>query len=224
LNVLRNVAKERNAQFVYVDEPARVLRADLYGSRFEYGGATIELHLGGRHQIENAQLAMLISRSLGIGRAAIEEGLSRVKAAGRSEIMKGDQLVLLDGAHNPDKISALVKYCVDQRLTSFNVVFGVLAEKDVENMLVFLKPITRKLFATRSSYAHRQILEPRKIVAIARKCGIPAEAFEDSDEAFSTAAKEKVPVLITGSLFLAGELRQKWYPPKEILERRRSVW
>jgi len=112
---------------------------------------------------------------------------------------------IVDGAHNPpaakalaDAISSLVP-----RPSSLSLVAGFCGDKDVDAVLGILAPLVRKGYAVRTN-------NPRSLSAEAtasrmRAAGIDAAACGSLREALDASGAERGPVLVCGSLFLAGE-------------------
>ena len=91
--------------------------------------------------MENAALAAAACQSLSAGEKrltqdVITKGLKRATWPGRFEIVAGEPLIILDGAHNPDGIRTL-RQTLDEVYPGRSVVFlfGVLADKDHAEMI-----------------------------------------------------------------------------------------
>jgi dihydrofolate synthase/folylpolyglutamate synthase len=108
-----------------------------------------------------------------------------------------------DGAHNPDGARYLV-----ERLPrdDFTIVASILADKDVDEMLRTLRSAGSRLVATRSSSA--RALPARDLAALARRHFDSVEAIDDPVVALARAHELGEPVLVTGSLYLLGDLAQ----------------
>lgn len=109
--------------------------------------------LAGRHQAENAALALnallLLHRwkpELALTPDAIRNGLRQVRWPCRFEVFSGTPDVVVDGAHNPDGMRRFVQtfrqVFPDRQAT---VIFGVLRDKDVAGMLDVLGEITKSI-------------------------------------------------------------------------------
>jgi dihydrofolate synthase/folylpolyglutamate synthase len=110
-----------------------------------------------------------------------------------------------DGAHNPHG----VRYLVEQLRGSepqgdFTIVVSILADKDADEMLRTLRRVGSRLVATRSSSA--RALAAVDVAELAREHFEHVEALEDPVEAVARAHELGEPVLVTGSLYLLGDL------------------
>lgn len=101
-------------------EGIRVLSESLNGESFSYRSSDgrwyekIEIPLLGRHQINNAALALealnTIRNYYCISEFQTEDGLRKTIWRGRIEILEKDPLVICDGAHNPDGAKSLLNF------------------------------------------------------------------------------------------------------------------
>ena len=93
----------------------------------------------------------------GISDAAIRAGLSRATWPGRFEVLSREPLLIVDGAHNPNGVEALVDtiraYFPDQKI---NFVMGVMKDKDYHSMLRLIAPYAAR-FITELPDAHRAL-------------------------------------------------------------------
>jgi len=202
------VASEERGRLVYQDEQGLL---DLPSPR-----------LFGRHQIDNAGTAIAALRAAGfkLAPAAYDKGLVRAEWPARMQRLSvGDLLVhapagsevWLDGAHNPDggRIVAGALADLEERVSRPVVlIVGMLATKDREGFLRNFTGLTRRLIAVP---IHQEKGVPAEEVAqTARGIGIPADACADVAAALAHVADLDLDppprILITGSLYLAGEV------------------
>jgi dihydrofolate synthase/folylpolyglutamate synthase len=179
--------------------------------------------LVGRHQIENAGCAIATLRSLpslDVGSEAIEAGLLRVDWPARMQrlglgrlcdlLPEGAEL-WLDGGHNPDggKAIAATLAELDERAPKpIVLVVGMLNTKDSDGFLEPFAGLAGRVYGVpiRSSTAART---PDEVVSAADRAGLAAETCPSIEAALAKVARASGPVaprvLITGSLYLAGE-------------------
>jgi dihydrofolate synthase / folylpolyglutamate synthase len=108
-----------------------------------------------------------------------------------------------DGAHNPHGVAYLA-----ERLppADYTVVVSILGDKDIDAMLRELARLGMRLVATRSSSA--RALPAAQVAQRARAHFAHVEAIEDPARAVARAHELGEPVLVTGSLYLLGDLVQ----------------
>jgi dihydrofolate synthase/folylpolyglutamate synthase len=119
-----------------------------------------------------------------------------------------------DGAHNPDG----ARYLVDHlEHGDFTLVVSILADKDANAMLRQLRRAGSRLVATRSSSP--RALEPEALGELARLHFPHVETVDDPTEALARAHELGEPVLVTGSLYLLGDIAAGERDPE-----RRAAW
>jgi dihydrofolate synthase / folylpolyglutamate synthase len=132
----------------------------------------------------------------------------RVSLPGRFELRDGE---IRDGAHNPDGARHLVEQL---ERDDYTIVASILADKDVDAMLTVLRRAGRRLVATTSS-------SPRALPAgdLAERARPHFDVVEVVDHPVAAVARAHElgePVLVTGSLYLLGDI--------EAQEERRAAW
>ena len=115
-----------------------------------------------------------------------------------------------DGAHNPDGARHLVEQLDGD---DYTVVASILADKDVDAMLRILRRVGARFVATRSSSP--RALPADDLAEVARRHFDQVEVVDDPVAAVARAHELGEPVLVTGSLYLLGDLAQ---------EERRAAW
>jgi dihydrofolate synthase / folylpolyglutamate synthase len=166
----------------------------------------ITLALQGDHQRANAALALrALELTSSLSPPAVREGLASACWPGRLQLVRGAPDVLFDGAHNPAGIDLLVE---EMRALAaerpIRVLFGVMRDKNWSPMLQALARIAVELVVTRPRQARSA--DPRLVAAASP---IPARVIDDPVRAYedlrASCSADDV-VLVTGSLFLVGDL------------------
>ena len=123
-----------------------------------------------------------------------------VSLPGRLEHRDGE---IRDGAHNPDG----ARYLVERLLAEdYTLVVSILADKNVDEMLRELRRAGSCLIATRSS--SERALQAEVLGTYARGVFDRVEVVEDPIQALARAHELGEPVLVTGSLYLLGDIAQ----------------
>ncbi len=161
--------------------------------------------------------------------------LANARLPGRLETMPQpitEPAVMLDGAHNPQKMAALVAALRHGRTGGAAppvVVFGALAGKATAEMLAMLAPLAGALVTTGVAVQGKEAADPGALAALANAIGFagPVAAVAEPTEAVAhaLALAERCGgwVLVTGSLFLLGSVRGRWYPADEVV-RQQTPW
>jgi dihydrofolate synthase/folylpolyglutamate synthase len=188
--------------------------------------------LTGRHQFDNAGVAIATLRTikgLRIPHAAFEAGLAKAEWPARLQRLAHGALMArlppaselwLDGAHNPDggrAISAALADLEERVSRPLVLIVGMLASKDCEGFLRNFSGLARRVIAIPIPHQEKG-LPAGKLAECARSVGIPAQSRDSLAAALDTVGKleiEPAPrILITGSLYIAGEvLAQNGTPP-----------
>jgi dihydrofolate synthase / folylpolyglutamate synthase len=179
--------------------------------------------LYGRHQFDNAGAAIATLRSLEglqLPVSAFEASLTTAQWPARLQRLTQGRLVGLvpedselwvDGAHNPDAGRAIAAALADleERVARPVVlVVGMLATKDCDGFLRNFAGLARAVIGV--PIHQERTLPPAAIAAAAQRVGIPADfagSLEAALAAIAALALKPGPrIMVTGSLYLAGEL------------------
>jgi dihydrofolate synthase/folylpolyglutamate synthase len=184
---------------------------------------SVRVGMSGVHQAANAAVAAGACRLLGLGEADIRSGIREARLPCRVERMPGEPKVILDGAHNGDKVRALMGALGAVRVDRRFFVLGAVGDKDYEGLARELAgPVDRFFVTMPPGNAPRPGLPPKKFARALRQSGaVDIQEFVDPWRAFEAALSEAGEgdlVVVAGSLFLAGELRKRWVSEERIVE------
>ena len=177
------------------------------GQVFSYGDMKhIRLPLLGNHQAANAACAIEAARVLGIGEAAVRDGLQSAVWPCRFEYFAKEPPLVLDGAHNAHGAAALAASLADyfpgQR---FTMLMGVMADKDIGAILQIMEPLAARFICLAPDYD--RALPPGTLAGMIRS--VPAETAASPEEALETAQRYGEPICAFGSLYYIGYLRNQ---------------
>jgi dihydrofolate synthase/folylpolyglutamate synthase len=172
-------------------------------------------------QYENAALAVAAARRAlpELDPERVEAALAAVSLPGRLEEIADDgRTVLLDGAHNAEKLHATAAY-VCERFPGRRVVavLALKSTKSVEALARELDGLAAAVVVTAFEAPPWKPRPPDELAAQLPEAGYRGriEHRADPGEAFEAALAQTRPgdvVLVTGSLYLAGNLRPTWFP------------
>ena len=213
MRVFRDAAEKMHAPIMEVrSSEIEVLLADARGAEFSFRGRKARIRLAGRHQVENACLALsgaelLKTRGFDLPWEKCLAGLEKAVWPGRLEWI--DDHTLIDGAHNPHGARALSAY-VREYLAGRKIVpvIGMMGDKDVESCVALYAELAEKIVATQVDYP--RAMPAGDLKNLLRTHGVDAEAEATIPAALNRAreiAGEDGVVLICGSLYVAGEAR-----------------
>lgn len=175
-------------------------------------------NLLGRHQLHNAALAVaaidcLRATGMPIADNAVHRGLRQVKWPARVEHLADRPTIILDSAHNVPSAEALVHTLQEcfPAAGAKRVVFAVSSDKPVGEILRVLAGYFDHFHLTQYANNPRSV-PPEKLAALLTEVA-PGKSFHVHANAIAAwtaacaAAAASDLVCITGSVFLAGELR-----------------
>lgn len=210
----------------------RVRAMDHNGTVFDYRGPRwrfdgLRVRLLGEHQAANAAVALgmleaLEEQGIAIGEAAVRAGLAQAHIPGRLEIMQDDPPVVLDGAHNPEKARRL-RLALEALFPGRPVVLvlGCLSAKEVGGVIEELAPLAGMTVTTAPTVYFKPAVAPDDLARAVADAGGRAVAVADPlyalDLALRSARAADAIVVVTGSLYLVGEVREHWRPTEELL-------
>lgn len=222
LEILRQTASARQAPFheVYREAVWQQIREVSEGQFFSLETPSrkwqeLFIPLRGDHQLINAAAALLaleVMEEAGwlISKEAVTQGLARVYWPGRLEKVRENPLVIVDGAHNPDGQQALALWLskIRPQVRKIYLVIGMLDDKEPDGVRL-LEPLADSIIVTR--VPSQRALKWDNLAAYFKELGhgdvrlIPNPR-DAVDQALAEADKEDL-ILVTGSLYLIGELR-----------------
>jgi dihydrofolate synthase/folylpolyglutamate synthase len=171
------------------------------------------LALRGRHQLENAKVAILLAETLGDGFAIsvsnVEAGLRSAEHPGRLEL-HGD--FLFDGAHNTGGARALREYLEEYVNSPVTMIFGAMSDKDVSEIAEILFPKAETLILTRPD--NPRSASPDDLARLAAVFSHGKSVYKTATVREAIAAARGVReeaggiICVTGSLYLVGEVQK----------------
>jgi len=189
--------------------------------------------LHGRHQFENAGLAIATLRgvsALSLPQAAFEAGVANAEWPARMQRLTQGSLIALvppgselwlDGSHNPDggRATASALADIEERVPRpLVLVVGMLTTKDATGFLGNFAGLARRVIAIPIA-AQPNAMTADAVADVAKAAGIPAWRRDSLEDALAAVARldlEPAPrIVITGSLYLAGEVLQANGTPPE---------
>ncbi len=210
LCVIRSMAQTRGANLVVYGEDFHLMRD---GSAFSWQGPGtkrrgLTVGLAGIHQVDNAAVALaildLLPLELACDEQAIRAGMAGLRIPGRLEWVAPD--ILVDSAHNVDGAVTLGAYLrgrsVRPRRT---LLLGCSREKDIRAIGALLAPHVDRIFTTAGS--HRRALAPGDVANALEGLSVPVMPAGAIEQALPLARAGGGEVVVAGSIFLVGAVR-----------------
>jgi dihydrofolate synthase/folylpolyglutamate synthase len=226
--VIRDIAKQKQAPFFPVfgspnsldmlkeQPPLRYLYQSHDKASSSVRQYTFEMQLNGQHQANNAATAIKAvevftkenARRFPITHQQIIAGIQAGFIPGRIETIASKPPVILDGGHNIQSIKALVKYLELNKKRNLTLLFGVLEDKNYSAMIRLLQPFIDKVVLTRPQ--SDRALSPEIIEQYIKRRNKTHSVLIQNNlkEAYRIACQYREEILITGSFYLVGAIRQ----------------
>jgi dihydrofolate synthase/folylpolyglutamate synthase len=201
---------ELKAEIIKSEKNGRLI-VDFQTKKAKY--ENVSLSLLGKHQIENAKVAINLAETLREDNFKITDenvvnGLETAIHKGRLEFYEG---ILFDGAHNVAGAKALREYLDEFGGKPFTIVFGAMRDKDLQEIADVLFPKAENLILTVPE-------NPRSMTTADLLKFLPKDFEKDNVFTTDTVAEaiEKAKrlasdnqlIVITGSLYLIGEAQK----------------
>ncbi|MCH7799831.1 MAG: bifunctional folylpolyglutamate synthase/dihydrofolate synthase [Planctomycetes bacterium] len=185
--------------------------------------------LAGEHQALNCGLALatidtLKASGLSFPEVPLHDGLARTETPGRMELVWRQPRILIDGAHNPAAIKALMRSVgAYVPYDSMICIFGCCQDKDIPALLRELALGGDKLIFTRAR-GNPRATDPEILHRIfteqSSKMSQIAATLPDALELATRAVGRDDLICITGSFYLAGEAKKHL---EQLARKRQSV-
>jgi dihydrofolate synthase/folylpolyglutamate synthase len=176
----------------------------------------------------NRELVRGMGRYLNLSEKNIEEGIQKTRLPCRFETVEQRPLVILDGAHNRAKILSTISNLNKYKFKKLYLLLAIADNK--KDHRAILKPLLslpykmeiiftqikgRSVYPDLLLSLSEKYMKKSDIVRVVTSPNLALAEF------LSKASKEDL-VLVTGSFFLAGELRKRWVSEEWILKNRKS--
>jgi dihydrofolate synthase/folylpolyglutamate synthase len=195
LKVLINAAKKLNSM------PIKVKRISN----------NTKLSLAGNFQYDNASTAFTAAKFLipSISMSKVRKALISTSWSGRIQKLNDGKIfhlrkniTVVDGSHNQDGAIVLNQYLAKNSLSKWNIIIGMLNNREVKDFVKIFRNHINKIYAItipESKNSHSATDIKHKLDTLGFNTNV-SNSFEEALK----KADNKVPLLITGSLYLAG--------------------
>jgi len=207
-NIFKRICKKENAEYIELEKLIENYKNTAYFSTTQ--------------QLENLNLALNITKALNIEVKSIEKILKNFSLPCRQEIIQKKPLVILDGAHNTDKLKNVFNFINTKKYNKLHLILGFSFDKEYKPTLKNILPIADYTYLTRFLTSKRKSADLKKLYKIStRHTKKPIKMFFDPYNALKAALKKADKddaIVVAGSFYLAGELRKYWISEEKILK------
>lgn len=137
VKIVSDTANLMNSPLIIPSEnDLQIISQDIYGSKFIYKGNEYFTKMSGLHQIQNSCtviecIEILNNNGFNISTENIRDSLKNTTVIGRTEIINENPVVILDGSHNFDGVTALFRV-TESLHKPVIAVLGILERKDYQ--------------------------------------------------------------------------------------------
>jgi dihydrofolate synthase / folylpolyglutamate synthase len=215
--IFRDICIQKHAALYKVDfKNLNVKKSDIDGQKFDYClYRDLKIQLLGEHQVKNAvtsiaAIEILNKKGFNVSKRAVKFGLLKTVWPGRLEIVSRHPLVIIDGAHNVEGVSALY----DALISYFPkkpgcFIMGVLKDKEYLSMVKLMAPAFDRVI-TVTPKSDRALSAEDLAIVIKPYCNnvYISDTIENAiEESLRTASLDTV-IIAFGSLYYIGDVRK----------------
>jgi len=212
--VIGRLSGEAASRIAAVAADIGAIIVDAQATRPERTYPPVTLSLPGRHQLDNAEVAVAILERWShlvqyVPTEAIVTGLTQAEWPARLEWLhlpsKGD--LLIDAAHNPAGASALASYLQDSDNGRLPIVIAAMADKNLKGMIEPLAKVASTFIATTAPGARARPASQLAAEIRALAPEIPVEEEASPEAAVQRALLQSPRAVAAGSIYMIGPLR-----------------
>ena len=221
LVVIDQIAKAKQATRIAYGDAYQVSHYEsiVTGEVFDYTSAVrqgrFQTGLLGLHQIENAGMALALLDSYCKetdqklpDNALVAQALEETSWPGRLEVIYREPLMILDGAHNPHAIKALLA-TLKERFTDYQkeILFTCIKTKALEDMLDLLETLSNTKI-TLTHFEDSRATDEKVLKEMADSRNLNYQSWQEFlDKKLSENEEKKTVRIITGSLYFLAQVR-----------------
>jgi len=213
--VIGRLPREAEARITKVAKEVEAPIVDAHATTTDRKYPPLTLSLPGRHQLENAAVAVAIMERWStmvshVTTEAIVTGLTAAEWPARLEWLRvpPEGELLIDAAHNPAGAAALASYLMDTGSRKLPIVFAAMKDKDLPNMIAPLREVASAFFATTIRHSRARTAD-QLADEIRRMVQVPVHADPSPDEAVKRALATSKRAVACGSIYMIGPLRAR---------------
>jgi dihydrofolate synthase / folylpolyglutamate synthase len=234
LEVLRMRAEELHCPVVETGQAYQIIREEMHGGciraeiEARVGGRRLQLttQLPGRFQLQNvlnavAAAGLLQERKYRISDEDIARGIAAARWPGRLERLQTRPDVYLDGAHNPGAARELARF-LEETLAGRRIylIYAAMRDKAVDEVTGLLFPHAEEVIFT--EVRTPRAISAAQLAAVAGHHAAQHSVIPDVERAVEAALAKANPedvIVISGSLYLVGQVRQTWRQSRKVASR-----
>ena len=221
LTVIDSIAEAKNAPRLTYGKDYQVShqKSVVTGEIFDYTSSvrqgSFQTGLLGLHQIENAGMAIALldtfcqeDRRELASNDLVAQALKETRWPGRLEVVSSDPLMILDGAHNPHAIKALLA-TLQERFADYHkeILFTCIKTKALEDMLDLLETVPNSQL-TLTYFDDSRATDEKVMREVAASRNLNYQSWQEFlDQKMIEDEEKKTVRIVTGSLYFLSQVR-----------------
>lgn len=209
LEVFGREARQKKVSLELIKESTNNVQISYSGTTFEYKNEQYKTPLIGLHQAINALLVLRAAEELVLNNKIVQKALRKAYLPGRMQVLPGEPKVVLDVAHNPQKMRAVAETLEILPHKNLCLVLGIMADKDVEGALDEILPLASKACFALPRTSGRKVADFSRYASLAEKFKVKYDLCANPHKALEVARKESKKddlICVTGSFAVVAEI------------------
>lgn len=210
LKVIEERAQAMGSPLFKIDRKgSQVIAGDLSGSEFQWENEAFYLSLPGRHQVDNALLAIRTLRFLipSLSLSAVRNGLACLDIPGRFERIRSEPTVIFDVAHTEESVSRTMEILAENALSRGILIFGCCSDKEFALIARAVKPLFREIWIVPFDHPRCADQEELSRAFIGALPSVPIRRHSSPEDLLREKIEQNPPfILVMGSFFLLSRL------------------
>jgi dihydrofolate synthase / folylpolyglutamate synthase len=218
LDVFKKRASEKNSSLLYFPDSVSVENPHIHPDGTDFSltlhyaqlpPLKLSIPIPGLIQAENAGLAALALKTTfpAIENDVIRRGLSDVNIPARFEKIADNPPMIIDGAHTPESALSCAETFCSLYGEKGILLFGCAADKNAAVMADILLPRFSQVIVTTPGTFKTSDPEKAFNAFSSEKTLLIKDTHAAIQQALETGRKKNLPILVTGSFYLASEVR-----------------
>lgn len=213
LKVIENECKEKNSKLIIpLLSDIQVIHNGKFEDILKYKNLVIKQSFAGIHQSYNTAVVIEAAKSINnstnfvISNDNITKGIEKTAFPARIELFSQNSLIILDGAHNIDGVTALAKVLKENNIKNLTAVWASLSDKHPKQLIEIMAPFINKLYT--ADIVGSRAVSKQELAEMAKEYISNSSPAESLEQAIKSSIEKKENLIIFGSLYLASDARK----------------
>jgi dihydrofolate synthase / folylpolyglutamate synthase len=203
LSIFKNHCKSNR---LYSIKQAKLLESNLDFQDFSLEGKKYRIKLLGKHQLDNAALAIeavkQIRKEFPVSELALTQGLVSTTWPGRLQIISKEPLIIVDCAHNVGGMKNLREFVA--QFSKKTLILGIAKDKEISKMVSTIVPEFDKVIVTKGSF------KPASLALLEREVRKHTSKVKKTTDIKKAMKEAEAVTIIAGSIYMVGDVLKKF--------------